>query len=248
MKKTEFYKQEIESQSDIEAYLLTNSGLPGPRSNLELLYAASDICREADLRKWLALTPQQAPENTPQVYLQCIGVRSLGRFILQDHREADRQTLRVFANDERWRVRECVAMALQQIGLQDAKLLASITEEWLDGSLHELRAVAAAWAEPAVLKSTFSQETALKMMDTITLRYQQDKNSDIEARRILKKGLEYCWSVVVAANPELGKPYFEKWFHADTAIRKIMLVNLSKNRLVKADPQWVETLIKQAAA
>jgi hypothetical protein len=246
MNKTQQVEMELQAQPDQEQYLLDNSALPGPRSNLELLYVASDTCPETSLRKWLALTPEQAPENTPRVYLSCVGVRGLGRLILLHNLPADVHLLRHFANDERWRVRECVAMALQQIGLQDAQKLTDITNPWLDGSLHELRAVAAAWAEPAVLKSSFSQTTALQMMDVITLRYQQDTDSDKEARRILKKGLEYCWSVVVAANLPAGKPLFEKWFHADAAIQKIMLVNLSKNRLIKADAAWVKSLVSQA--
>jgi hypothetical protein len=246
MTKSEQYKLEIQAAVDLETYLKQNSCLPGPRSNLELLYVAADLCNEADLRKWLALSPEQAPENTPEVFLQLIGVVGLGRLILEHGQPEDTRRLREFANDDRWRVREGVAMALQQIGFKDAQLLAEITRPWLDGSLHELRAVAAAWAEPGLLKMAFSQNTALECMDQITRNFQQSTSTDKEARRILKKGLEYAWSVVVAANLELGKPFFEKWFHADQAIRKIMLVNLTKNRLIKADPVWVDTLIAQA--
>ena len=242
MTKAKEYQQALQATKDIEAYLLSKSGLPGPRSNLELLYVAAAECEESILRKWLAMHIEEAPENTPQVYLQCIAVVSLGRFILQDENESDIKALRRFANDNRWRIRESVAMALQMIGKSNTQLLAAITEPWLDDSLHELRAVAAAWAEPVLLKTDFAQKTALAFMDKITYRFQQTESDDKEARRILKKGLEYCWSVVVAANIEIGKPFFEKWFFSDAVIQKIMLVNLTKNRLIKADPEWVNML------
>lgn len=242
MTKAREYLQALLEAQDKETYLLSKSGLPGPRANLELLYVAAAECEESLLRKWLATPIADAPENTPQVYLQCIAVVSLGRFILQNEQEPDIKALRRFANDDRWRIRECVAMALQTIGKSNPHLLAKITEPWLVGSLHELRAVAAAWAEPVLLKTEFTQQTALAFMDKITQRFQQDKSDDKEATRILKKGLEYCWSVVVAANIEIGKPFFEKWFYSDVTIQKIMLVNLTKNRLIKADPAWVSRL------
>ena len=242
MTKAKEYQQALLEAKDVETYLLSKSGLPGPRSNLELLYVAAAECNETLLRKWLAMSKEEAPENTSQVYLQCIAVVSLGRFILQNENESDIKALRRFANDERWRIRESVAMALQTIGKENTQLLSQITEPWLDGSLHELRAVAAAWAEPVLLKSEFTQQTALTFMDKITMRFQQDKSNDKEARRILKKGLEYCWSVVVSANFTAGKPVFEKWFYSDANIQKIMLVNLTKKRLSRIDPDWVTML------
>ena len=245
MTKAQEYQQELFTATDQQAYLLSKSGLPGPRSNLELLYVAAAECEESLLRQWLGLSIEEAPENTPQVYLQCIAVVSLGRFILQNENETDKDALRRFANDSRWRIRECVAMALQTIGKSNPALLKTITQPWLDGSLHELRAVAAAWAEPVLLKTEFTQTTALNFMDKITLRFQLDESDDKEARRILKKGLEYCWSVVAAANLSIGKPLFEKWFFSDAVIQKIMLVNLTKNRLIKADANWVAMLQNQ---
>ncbi|MBI9050664.1 MAG: hypothetical protein JEZ00_14680 [Anaerolineaceae bacterium] len=243
MSKSDQYQQELQLAQNQEEYLFSKSGLPGPRSNLELLHVAAVICDEKTLRGWLDMSVEAAPENTPRVYLQCIAVASLGRFILQDDLPADKTKLRQFANDSRWRIRECTAMALQTIGKVNAIKLAEITEPWLDGSLHELRAVAAAWAEPAVLKSSdYSKAKALTFMDIITSRYQQDINRDKEAKRILKKGLEYCWSVVLAYNFEAGKALFEKWFFADADIQKIMLVNLKKNRLIRKDALWVANL------
>jgi hypothetical protein len=58
--------------------------------------------------------------------------------------------------------------------------------------------------------------------------------------KVLKKGLAYTWSVAVAAQPELGKGYMEKWVQSDDgAIRWIMKQNLKKKRLVRMDGEWV---------
>ncbi len=57
---------------------------------------------------------------------------------------------------------------------------------------------------------------------------------------VLRKGLEYCWSVAVAALPGEGKPFIEKWFaSSNNAIQWIMQENLKKVRLVNMDPNWV---------
>jgi hypothetical protein len=59
--------------------------------------------------------------------------------------------------------------------------------------------------------------------------------------RALRKGLGYCWSVAVAALPELGKPLMEKWLgNPDRDIQWIMKTNLKKNRLVRMDADWVD--------
>jgi hypothetical protein len=61
-----------------EAYLLTHSNLPGPRGNLELAAAAAELGTEAQFRRWAALGPDVAPENTPACFLAFCGVVGLG--------------------------------------------------------------------------------------------------------------------------------------------------------------------------
>jgi hypothetical protein len=49
--------------------------------------------------------------------------------------------------------------------------------------------------------------------------------------------------VAVVANPEFGKPSFEKLFELDDGdVRWIIRENLKKNRMVKMYPSWVDTL------
>jgi hypothetical protein len=56
----------------------------------------------------------------------------------------------------------------------------------------------------------------------------------------------YCWSVAVAALPELGKMRMEKWVdHQDQNIHWVMKENLKKNRLIKMDADWVKVCTKR---
>ena len=56
----------------------------------------------------------------------------------------------------------------------------------------------------------------------------------------LRKGLGYCWSVAVAALPDEGKAYMQRWLaNPDQDIRWIMRENLKKKRLVRLDADWV---------
>ena len=58
--------------------------------------------------------------------------------------------------------------------------------------------------------------------------------------------MAYCWSVVVAALPEDGKPMMERWLYSeDKDIRWMMKENLKKNRLVKMDEAWVQKCMKK---
>ncbi len=67
-----------------------------------------------------------------------------------------------------------------------------------------------------------------------------------ERFKVLRQGMGYCWSVAVAALPEIGKPMMEKWLDSqDKNICWMMKENLKKNRLVKMDADWVQACIKR---
>ena len=56
----------------------------------------------------------------------------------------------------------------------------------------------------------------------------------------------YCWSVAVAALPDVGKPLMEKWLNSgDKDIIWMMKENLKKNRLIKMDADWVKECVKK---
>jgi hypothetical protein len=112
MSKRELEAAGFRAAADVEAYLRSHSGLPGPRGNLELIDVASAAADRADLQRWAALTPDEAPENTPDVFVACVGIVGLGRMVAAGDR-SPLAILRRSSNDPRWRVREAVAMALQ---------------------------------------------------------------------------------------------------------------------------------------
>ena len=69
MTKKEYYLHALVDEGDWTAYLLENSGLPGPRANLELMQAYVELGSEKDFIPLLEYTPEVAPENTPEEFL-----------------------------------------------------------------------------------------------------------------------------------------------------------------------------------
>ncbi len=122
MKKVDEYRLRLRGLSEWDAYLLAESGLPGPRGNLELVQAAADEGDEALFRRYLAYDPEQAPTGTALEFLPVCGVVGLGR-LLAEGRSDLLPIIRQAASDPRWRLREGAAMALQRLGDHDMDAL-----------------------------------------------------------------------------------------------------------------------------
>lgn len=220
--------------------MLANSGLPGVRANLALAQTVADLGDEARFRHLLTYDPAAAPTNTPAEFLALCGTVGYGR-LLVEHHPAALDTLRQQANDPRWRVREGVAMALQRLGDHDFSTLIKYMEDWAKGARYEQRAAAAALCEPRLLKNPAEVDSVLHILDTITASIPTATNRKGEDFLALRKGLAYCWSVAVAAYPEVGKPLMEKWLAlSDKDILWLMRENLKKDRLKRMDAAWVE--------
>ena len=223
-------------------FLLANSGLPGPRGNIELAQAVADEGDAGRFERYLTYTAAVAPANPAEEYFAFCGVVGMGR-LLAEGDEGRLPTIRRSANDARWRIREGVAMALQRLGDADMDRLVAEMRDWASGTWLEQRAAAAALCEPRLLKSAEHSRATLEILDRITTSV---ANATPEVRRseefvALRKGLAYCWSVAAAALPNEGKAAMEKWFStSDKDVRWIMRENLKKNRLAKVDPTWVE--------
>src|SRR5690606_5085541 len=133
MSKAQAYRSQLSTLKDWDAFLLRESGLPGPRGNIELGQAVAD---EGDLQlfqRLLTFTADRAPVNTPEEFLAFCGILGLGRLVAEGHME-HLPTLRVCASDPRWRAREAVAMALQRLGDADMDRLLAEMREWAQGS------------------------------------------------------------------------------------------------------------------
>jgi hypothetical protein len=238
MSRIDTYRQTLRSIDDWEPYLLAESGLPGPRGNIELAQAVADEGDEPCFLHLLSFDAVSAPTNTPQEFLAFCGVIGLGRLVAEGRRDL-LPALRHHANDPRWRMREGVAMALQRWGRVDMAGLLTEMDLWSRGSLLEQRAAAAALCEPALLGDAADAEYTLQILDAITQGVEQAEDRRSDAFQALRKGLAYCWSVAVAANPEAGEPLMERWLMCnDRDVRWIMRQNLAKQRLVRIDSVW----------
>jgi hypothetical protein len=233
------YLIQLNSAPDWDAFLLANSGLPGPRGNIELAQAAAELSDEGRFLAWLTLDPDQAPVNSPAEFLHFCGVLGLGKLVSQGQSQY-LQRLRVLAGDPRWRTREAVAMALQRLGKADMDSLLATAGIWVHGSYFEKRAAVAALAEPVLLADPRHAEPVLEVLDIATLAIPQSKDRKEPGFQVLRKGLAYAWSVVVAAYPQAGKPRMEAWLsHTDPDIHWIMKENLGKKRLAVAGNDWL---------
>lgn len=241
MSKIADYRVRLQALSDWDPYLLQESGLPGPRGNLELAQAVADEGDRETFLRYAAYTADRAPVNSPYEFLAFCGVLGLGR-LLAGGEGALLEVLRRHASDPRWRIREAVAMALQRLGDADMDGLIAAMEEWKSGTPLEQRAAAAALCEPRLLRQPVHARAVLQILDRITasITYAQHRRSpDFQA---LRKGLGYCWSVAVTALPPEGKALMEKWLTStDPDVRWIMAENLKKARLARMDAGWVRT-------
>ena len=238
--KAETYRRMLRKLEDWEPYLLQESGLPGPRGNLELAQVVADEGDRELFEHFRTFTPDVAPVNSPQEFLAFCGVLGLGKLLAQGETET-LDLLRPYASDPRWRTREAVAMALQRLGKKNMSSLLSAMEEWSAGNWLEKRAAAAALAEPALLNDGNDALKALQILDGITASMENSSEARSDSFKTLAQGLGYCWSVVVVAAPDEGKRRMEKWLACpDPAIRRVMQENLKKNRLVRMDAAWVE--------
>jgi hypothetical protein len=237
--KADDYRRKLRTLNNWDEYLLKNSGLPGPRGNLEL---AQVVANEGDLRlfrRYSAYTADKAPVNSPFEFLAFCGVVGLGRL----HAEGAIDILpilRTFASDPRWRIREGVAMALQQLPERHA---------WSKGTALEQRAAAAALCEPRLLVQAEHAHAVLGILDEITSSVERMEQRQSDDFRTLRKGLAYCWSVAVAAFPTEGKIMMEKWLvKPDKDIQWVMKENLRKSRLTRMDSNWVNKWLARLGA
>ena len=242
MAKREDYVDQLQGVPDWEGFLRKHSGLPGPRGNLELAQAAADAGTLRQFREWLRQDARTAPTNTPGEFVAFCGVLGHGR-LLAEGRTSAAAVLRAAASDPRWRVREAAAMGLQRLGEADMGGLLRIVEPWSRGTLLEQRAAAAAVCEPALLTRPLHTRRVLRLLDRITrglTRCQDRRSPDF---RVLRQGLGYCWSVAVAADPQIGRPLLEKWVESrDPDVQWVVRENLGKARLARVDRRWVAAM------
>jgi hypothetical protein len=233
--KVEQYRAELRLRRDWEPYLAANSGLPGPRGNLELVQAVGDEASKSVLWRWTASADE---------YLAVCGAAGLGRFAHDDPKVMRR--LEELAADPRWRVREGVAMALQRLGKQDMERLVDEMETWAKRGPYVQRAVAAGLCEPPLLKDQHQVRKVLEILDTITRSIAASRDRKDDGFRVLRQAMGYCWSVAAAAAPGPGRSMMERWLRSDDPdVRWIMKTNLGKSRMAALGAPWVAAQVEK---
>ena len=241
MTKADAYRAALGALDEWDAYLLQESGLPGPRGNIELAQVVADQGDRALFDRYLAYSAARAPTNSPYEFLAFCGALGLGRLLAQGDGNT-LESLRRLASDRRWRMREGVAMALQRLGDVDLERLLVEMREWSRGTPLEQRAAAAAICEPRFLARPEHARTVLSIVDGITASLDRAEDRRSDDFLALRKGLGYCWSVAVVALPAEGKALMERWLaDVDKDVRWIMRENLKKARLARMDAEWVTT-------
>lgn len=209
-------------------FLTQHSGLPGRRGNIELAKAIAEEADSPSIDAFIA---------TDDEYLVFCGVVGLGRLLAEGVGGNLEQRLRVHATDDRWRVREAVAMALQRLGDSDLRRMLDIVTGWAgDSNPLVQRAAVAGICEPRLLRTSGAAGTALEICDRVT-RALAARSLDQRRRpgvRALRKALGYCWSVAVAADAARGLPSFAALAECpDPDVAWIVRENRKKARLAR---------------
>lgn len=204
------------------AYLTEHSGLPGPRANLALADAVATL---AD-----APVIDQLLRHGGEYQTMCAAA-ALGRRSADSTCEA---RARALAADERWRVREGVAIGLQLLGDATPAALTPIVLDWADDPEPLVqRAAAAAICEPRLLRTPEAAAVAIEICRRTTrhLAALPPERRKTPGARTLRQALGYCWSVAVAADPGGGLATFRTLDTADPDIAWIVNQNRRKKRL-----------------
>jgi hypothetical protein len=225
--KIEEHRGVLATTTDWSDYLTANSGLPGPRGNLELVAACGE---EAELSRARSLV------DSGDEFQTVCGLVALGRHLGEGDPTLT-GLLHQHAPDSRWRIREGVAMALQRAADTDPEGTFAIAEQWAaDPDPLVRRAAVAAVAEPRLIADPGRARRAMSLLDLVTADLAQ---SPIEVRRgpamrTLRQALGYAWSVVIAALPDEGLAAFRRLqASSDPDTQWIVRENLKKARLKK---------------
>ena len=234
------FKPLLAHPQELALRLKKESGLPGPRANLEIAAVLSRMAARAPEQgfyelalPWALLSSEEAETNTPEEYLTVVGIRILGGLYALSNTKRQQTIRHLFEQrvvDTRWRSREAVAMALQDIGEAAFDEMVSIVTEWASGSRLFQRAVLVALAHPPFLNEERAI-FALKIADGILkeARWQEEEG------RILKAAFEFAPSVYVTKAPKEGFALLRCWAsHADKTTLNIVAKNLRKSRLAKS--------------
>lgn len=227
--------------------LYENSGLPGPRANLELLHAFARSAKPGEIEECLGFLTEDV-RNSPEEYLAVCGIVAslIAKTRAGDFAGALAEAM-PRASHASWRLREAVAIGIQEVSEGRMGETLDLLEPWLAGTDLEKRAVVAATCEPRLLREGAIAARVLEILERISHCLEGRPKLD-EGGKVLRQALAYGWSVAIAASPEAGKKAFESLLEEpDRNLRWVCAQNLDKKRLSRMDPSWVEACKKSIA-
>lgn len=209
-------------REDWGTFLEAHSGLPGPRANLPLVDAAVVVADRTVVEGLVA--------DAREFAMMCAAAWFASRADEAEHEALARRS----ATDDRWRVREGVAIGLQHLGARSVAAFAEVTGRWVqDPDLLVQRAAVAAVCEPRLLRSADTAAAAVDLCRSASLNLAalpRERRRE-PAARTLRQTLGYGWSVAVAAAPTVGLPVFADLDTADPDLAWIVTQNRRKRRL-----------------
>jgi hypothetical protein len=222
--------------------LLKNSGLPGPRGNLELMHSFSEKATESEVNECFSFYRDDL-HNSPEEFIVMCGI--VGYCILnKDNIPKTLTTIRKYASHSSWRIRESVAIGIQEIAENNLNEIIDNLKKWMDGNELEKRAIVAALCEPKLLKEKTIIVELLELLNIITMGFDKIDGKLSENQNSLRKTLGYVWSVAIVSLPNEGKLAFEKIAECNNKhIKWIVKENLRKKRLTVMDKKWVEKML-----
>ena len=248
MNKREEYLQALRScdlsKEALELYLLENSNLPGKRGNLELAFSFgeyieqiypsnSSFCYQFCLN---VISEYNAQKNEigNEEFLPFCSIVALGHIGKTDqHKRVEiLHIIKENAKDSRWRIREAVAVAIQELVAIDVSETLAELRKWIQDKNYLInRAIVAGLAEPRLMKNSSTAKESLDIHKKI-IEMVASEESRSEEYKVLVQGLCYTLSVIITGIQDEGFEYLEQLVNnANPTIRKIARENLKKNRL-----------------
>ncbi|TGK80821.1 hypothetical protein EHQ31_12470 [Leptospira montravelensis] len=223
-------------------YLLKNSHLPGPRGNLELLYSFSKNANEREVNECLSFYNDEL-SNSPEEFVVMCGIVSYCILNIKNIKKT-LTFIRKYVSHSSWRIRESVAIGIQEIAENNKVEILANLKKWMNGNDLEKRTIVAALCEPKLLKEKSFNIELIKILYELTMNFDQIDGKLSENQTTLRKTLGYGWSVAIVSVPKEGKIAFEKIAKCNNKhVKWIVKENLKKNRLMVMDKKWVENLL-----
>ena len=240
----------------LRSFLREHSNLPGPRGNLELAGQFADLVAtgaagDRGAAIWevvaglAAVGPEEAPVGDPGEFVAFCGTLAAAGFAADaSRRPGVWQTVRRAAEDPRWRLREAAAQAIQRAVALERREALAVLEEWAaGGGWLLLRAVAAGVADPPLLADPALAAAALGLHEVVCGRFVGATDRRDPDFRVLRQGLGFTLSVVVAAAPGPGFALLRRLAAAaDRDLGWVLRSNLGKGRLARSHPEEVEAV------